>query len=74
MSNTVADFVFTQYTVEYDMKPVEYMNGENFTENRGGIAATPPGAVHWTYRHTYILELAGRLAPERPGWVPVVSG
>ena len=47
------------------MKPVEYMNGENFTENRGEIAATPPGAVHWTYRHTYILELAGRLAPRR---------
>ena len=35
MSNTVADLCFTQYTVEYDMKPVEYMKGENFTENRG---------------------------------------
>ena len=39
---TVADFVsgrayttFTQYTVIYVMKPVEYMKGENLTENRG---------------------------------------
>ena len=27
--------VFTQYTVKYVMKPVEYMAGENLTENRG---------------------------------------
>ena len=27
--------VFTQYTVKYVMKPVEYMKGENLTENRG---------------------------------------
>ena len=27
--------VFTQYTVIYVMKPVEYMKGENLTENRG---------------------------------------
>ena len=27
--------VFTQYTVEYVMKPVEYMAGENLTEERG---------------------------------------
>ena len=26
---------FTQYAIENDMKPVEHMKEENFTENRG---------------------------------------
>ena len=30
----------TVYAVGYDMKPVQYMKGGNFTENRGGGAAT----------------------------------
>ena len=33
--------VFTQYTVIYVMKPVEYMAGENLTENRGKTRPHP---------------------------------
>ena len=43
MSNTVADFVFTQYTVEYDMVPVKNMKGGNLTENRRESRPHPKG-------------------------------
>ena len=57
--------VFTQYTVKYVMKPVEYMAGENLTENRGKTRPYPELSsvpVEW---------IAGEYAPlhYNTGWV-----